>query len=187
MKHIAVNDYDSVKTGELLVELDDDEMQSQLHANGSRLSGSGGRYCQCKAALNNAVVSLKVNKGNIDLNDVKVQQAKEDYDRNQNLFNDQAITKKQLNDSRYALEQATQQYNNSQSDLSTAQTRIAILQSPFKNLKPNWHSNKAAIQQQKLKISYAKIYAPAPGRIGKRNVTEGQFVQAGTPVIFHRE
>src|SRR5215475_4829204 len=30
IKHIAVNDYDSVKTGQLVVELDDDELQSQL-------------------------------------------------------------------------------------------------------------------------------------------------------------
>src|SRR5436190_18267972 len=30
VKTIAVNDYDSVKTGQLLVELDDEELQSQL-------------------------------------------------------------------------------------------------------------------------------------------------------------
>src|SRR6516162_2228741 len=31
VKNIAVNDYDSVNSGQLLVELDDDELQSQLN------------------------------------------------------------------------------------------------------------------------------------------------------------
>ena len=181
IKHISVNDYDSVKAGQLLVELDDDELQAQLAQMRADYQAAEADISNAKAALNNAVVSLKVNKGNIDLNDVKVQQAKEDYERNQNLFNDQAITKKQLNDSRFALEQTTQQLNNSKSDLSTAETRIAILQSAIQKSFATLASKKAAIEQQELKISYTKIYAPATGKIGKRNVTEGQYVQAGAP------
>jgi len=183
IKHIAVNDYDSVRTGQLLVELDDDELQTQLRQMEADYQAAEADIANAKAALNNAVVSLKGNKGNIDLNDVKVKQAKEDYERNQNLFNDQAITKKQLNDSRYAMEQTNQQFSNSQIDLNTAQTRIAILQSTIKKSIATLASKKASIEQQQLKISYTKIYAPQPGRIGKRNVTEGQFVQAGAPLF----
>ncbi|PWT77246.1 MAG: secretion protein HlyD [Bacteroidetes bacterium] len=183
IKHIAVNDYDSVKTGQLVVELDDDELQTQLRQMQADFAAAEADLANAKAALNNAIVSLKVNKGNIDLNEVKVQQAKEDFDRNQNLFNDQAITKKQLNDSRYALEQTNQQYSNSRNDLSTAETRIAILQSTIQKSIATLASKKAAIDQQQLKISYTKIYAPQAGKIGKRNVTEGQFVQAGAPLF----
>jgi membrane fusion protein, multidrug efflux system len=183
VKQIAVNDYDSAKTGQLLVTLDDEELKTQLTQMEADYQAAEADISNARAALNNAVVSLSVNKGNIDLNDTKVKQAKEDYDRNQNLFADQAITKKQLNDSRYSLEQASQQYNNSKSDLSTAQTRIAILQSTIQKSIATLASKKAAIEQQELKISYSKIYAPTSGKIGKRNVTEGQFVQAGTPLF----
>jgi len=183
VKHIVVKDYDSVKAGQLVVELDDDEMQAQLMQMQADYHAAEADIANARAALNNAVVSLKVNNGNIDLNAVKVNQADEDYKRNQNLFADQAITKKQLNDSRYALEQATQQYNNSKSDLSTAETRIAILQTAIQKSEANLAAKKASIQQQQLKISYTKIYAPMSGKIGKRNVTEGQYVQAGTPLF----
>ncbi|HTS45467.1 MAG TPA: HlyD family secretion protein [Puia sp.] len=183
IKHIAVNDYDSVRAGQLLVELDDDELQTQLTQMQADYQAAEADITNAKAALNNAIVALKVNKGNIDLNDVKVKQAEEDYNRNQNLFNDQAITKKQLNDSRYAFEQTTQQYNNSKSDLTTAETRIAMLQSAIQKSVATLASKEAAIRQQELKISYTKIYAPQAGKIGKRNVTEGQFVQAGTPLF----
>jgi len=183
IKRIAVKDYDTVRAGQLLVELDDDELQSQLRQMQADYDAAEADIANAKAALNNAVVSLKGNKGSIDLNEVKVKQAKEDFERNQNLFNDQAITKKQLNDSRYALEQTNQQFNNSQIDLNTAQTRIAILQSTIKKSTATLASKKATIDQQQLKISYTKIYAPQSGKLGKRNVTEGQLVQAGSPLF----
>ena len=187
VKHIAVNDYDSVTTGQLLVELDDDELQSQLRQMEADYQAAEADIANAKAALNNAVVSLKGNKGNIDLNEVKVKQAKEDYERNQNLFNDQAITKKQLNDSRYAMEQTNQQFNNSQIDLSTAQTRIAILQSTIKKSDATLASKKASIDQQQLKISYTKIYAPQPGRIGKAQCYRRTVCTGRHSVIFYRQ
>jgi membrane fusion protein, multidrug efflux system len=183
VKHIAVNDYDSIKQGQLVVELDDDELQSQLTQMRADYAAAEADISNAKAALNNAVVSLKANKGAIDLNNVKVSQAQEDYNRNQNLFADQAITKKELNDSHYALQQANQQLSNSQIDLNTAQTRIAILQATIQKSIATLASKKATIDQQELKISYSKIFAPTSGKIGKRNVTEGQFVQAGTPLF----
>jgi len=183
VKSIAVNDYDSVKTGQLLVELDDEELQTQLAQMQADYKVAETDIINAKAGFNNAVVSLKGNKGAITLNDVKVQQAEDDYNRNKNLFADQAITKKQLDDSRYALQQASQQVNNSQSDLGTAQSRIAVLQSSIQKAEAQLAVKKAIIEQQKLKISYTKIYAPQAGKIGKRNITGGQFVQAGSPLF----
>ena len=40
---------------------------------------------------------------------------------------------------------------------------------------------KARIDQQRLKISYCKVTATSNGKLGKRNIDEGQMVQAGTP------
>ena len=183
VKSIAVNDYDSVKSGQLLVELDDEELQTQLAQMVADYKVAEADIINAKAALNNSVVSIKGNKGSISLSDVKVQQAQDDYNRNKNLFADQAITKKQLDDSRYALEQASQQAVNSQSDLGTAQSRIAIGQSAIQKAAAQLGVKKTIIDQQKLKISYTKIYAPQAGKIGKRNITTGQFVQAGSPLF----
>ncbi len=183
VKTIAVNDYDSVKTGQLVVELDDEELQSQLKQMEADYKVAEVDILNAKAALNNAVVSLKGNKGTITLNDVKVKQAEDDYNRNKNLYTDQAITKKQLEDSRYALEQATQLVSNSQTDLGSAQSRIAVLQSSIQKAIASLDVKKSIIEQQKLKISYTKIYAPQSGKIGKRNISIGQFVQAGSPLF----
>jgi membrane fusion protein (multidrug efflux system) len=183
VKSIAVSDYDSVRTGQLLVELDDAELQTQLLQMDADLKASEADIQNAKASLSSTVVSLDVNRGGISLSQVKMQQAEEDYARNKNLFADQAITKKQLDDSRFAYEQARQQELNSHTDLGSAQSRISVLQAAIKKAEAAMDAKKAAIEQQKLKISYSKVFAPQAGKIGKRNVTLGQFVQAGTPLF----
>lgn len=183
VKNIAVNDYDSVKAGQLLVELDDDELQAQLLQMEADFKTAEADIANAKASLNSTVVSLDVNHGKITLDNVKVQQAEEDYNRNIKLYADQAITKKQLDDSRFAYEQAKQQVSNSHSDLGSAESRIAVLKAGIQKAEAGLQAKKAAIEQQKLKISYTKIYAPMAGKIGRRNINAGQFVQAGTPLF----
>jgi len=183
VKQINVRDYDSVKAGDLVAQLDDAELQSQLLQMEADLASAEAELANAKAALNNAIISLKVNRGNIELASIRQQKAEKDFNRDKNLYNDQAITQRQLDDSKYNVESATQQVGNSRNELTAAESRISILQASVKKAEASLEARKAAIEQQKLKISYTRIFAPLAGKIGKKNVSEGQFVQAGTPIF----
>lgn len=183
VKTIAVKDYDSVKAGQLVVELDDAELQTQLMEMEADYKQAEVDVTNAKAALNNAIVSLRVNKGNIELSQLRKQKAEEDLKRDQNLFADQAITRKQLDDSKFNLETVSQQVDNSKTDLTAAESRIAVLQAGVAKAAAGLDVKKAKIEQTKLKLTYTKIFAPQAGKIGKKNVSEGQYVQAGTPLF----
>jgi membrane fusion protein (multidrug efflux system) len=183
IKDITVKDYDSVNTGQLLVTLDDAEMQAQLDEMEADLRSAEADIVNAQAAVRQADISLGTNKGSITLNQIRLQKAEQDLKRDENLFAENAITKKQLDDSRFNVDQAKQQEANSGSDLSSAQSRIAVLQSNVVKSQAAIELKKARIEQQRLKISYTKIYAPASGKLGKKNVSLGQFVQAGTPLF----
>ncbi len=183
VKSIAVKDYDSVKTGQLVVELDDAELQTQLQEMEADYKQAEVDVINAKAAENNAIVSLNVNRGNIDLSQMRKKKTEDDLKRDQNLFADQAITKKQLDDSKFNVESANQQLENSKTDLTAAQSRIAVLQAGVQKANAGLDVKKAKIEETKLKLTYTKIYAPQAGKIGKKNVSEGQYVQAGTPLF----
>lgn len=183
IKTISIKDYDSVHAGQLLAEIDDAELQTQLLQMQADYNAAVADIANAEAQLNNAQVSTSVNKGNIELASIRLQQAQDEYNRNLNLYNEQAITKKQLDDSRYTLEQAKQSAANSKSDLGTANSKIPVQQAALQKAKAALEVKAAAIEQQKLKISYTKIFAPQSGKTGKKNVSEGQFVQAGTPLF----
>src|SRR4051812_4591022 len=78
VKNIAVKDYDSVKAGQLLVELDDAELQNQLMSAEADYRQAEVDVINAKATLNNAVVSLRVNKGNIELSQMRKKKADDD-------------------------------------------------------------------------------------------------------------
>lgn len=183
VKTIAVKDYDSVKTGQLVVELDDAELQTQLLEMEADYKQAEVDVINAKAALNNAIVSLRVNKGNIDLSQMRRKKAEDDLKRDQSLFADQAITKKQVDDSKFTVETTAQQVENSKTDLTAAESRIAVLEAGVQKAAAGLDVKKAKIEQTKLKLTYTKIYAPQAGKIGKKNVSEGQYVQAGTPLF----
>jgi membrane fusion protein (multidrug efflux system) len=183
IKEVTVKDYDSVNTGQLLVVLDDAEMQAQLMEMEADLRSAEADIVNAEASVQQARVSLGGNKGSISLNQIRLQKAEQDLKRDENLFAENAITKKQLEDSRFDVEQAKQQEANSGSDLSSAQSKIAILQANVTKSQAAIELKRARIEQQKLKISYTKIYAPAGGKLGKKNISLGQFVQAGTPLF----
>lgn len=183
VKNIAVKDYDSVKTGQLLVELDDAELQNQLMSAEADYRQAEVDVINAKATLNNALVSLKVNKGNIELSQMRKKKAEDDLKRDQNLYADQAITKKQLDDSRFNVETSSQQVENSKTDLTAAESRLAVLQAGVTKASTGLDVKKAKIDEIKLKLTYTSVYAPQAGKIGKKNVSEGQYVQAGSPLF----
>lgn len=183
VKTLMVQDYDSVTAGQFLVELDDAELQSQLAEMEADSIQVLADIVNAKAAVQNAMVALNVNKGNIEVANVKMKQAENDYNRNKNLFNDQAITQKQLDDSKYNFETAQKIYSNAQNDLKTAESKIPVMESLVKKSEALLNVKSAKIDEIKLKLTYTKIYAPSNGKIGRKNITAGQFVQAGTPLF----
>ena len=61
VKSVAIKDYDSVKVGDLLVELDDAELQSQLTELEADYNQAEVDILNAKASLNQATVSLSIN------------------------------------------------------------------------------------------------------------------------------
>ena len=136
-----------------------------------------------EATLQNALSTLAVNKANITLNELRKRKSDDDQQRDQRLLNDGAITKKQSDDSKFLAESAQQLLNISKNEYAAAQSRIAILKANIQKANDAVKIKQSKIGQLQLKISYTKIYSPLSGRIGKKNISEGQFIQAGTPMF----
>jgi len=178
---LYVEDYATVTKGQLLVVIDSTDLQLQLEEMLADNTQGLTDVENAKASLTNSEATLASAKGILDVNRLKEDKAKNDFERDKSLFDANAITKRQLDDSKSNLDITIQQLETSQSDVKVAQTRLAILQSQIKKAQAMMEVRKARIDQQRLKISYCKVKAISNGRLGKRNIDEGQFVQAGTP------
>ena len=183
VKTISIKDYDSVGQNQLVAEIDDAELQMQLEEQKADLQQSLADVSNAQAQLENGILALKNNKGLIDLKTIKQKKSNNDLTRDQNLFKEQAITRKQLEETEFQLSSSTQELSNAQTELATANNRIAVLRQNVNRAMALIDMKKTKIKETELKLSYTKIITPSAGKIGKKNINIGQFVQAGTPLF----
>ncbi|TRZ83406.1 MAG: HlyD family secretion protein [Sediminibacterium sp.] len=183
VKTIAIKDYDSVGQNQLVAEIDDAELQMQLEEQKADLQQSLADVSNAQAQLENGILALKNNKGLIDLKTIKQKKSNNDLNRDQNLFKEQAITRKQLEETEFQLSSSNQELSNAQTELATANNRIAVLRQSVNRAMALIDMKKTKIKETELKLSYTKIITPSAGKIGKKNINIGQFVQAGTPLF----
>ena len=183
IKMLAVTDFDSVHTGQLLAELDDADIQVQMAQALADSVTAVADLQNAKVSLQSAEKSLSVNKGMLQLNEVKYTQAKTDFERNEKLYRDQAITEKQFTESKFQIETAKQNLEDSKNDMSAAESKLPILQAAINKCEASLQMKHTKIEEIKLKLQYTHIYAPANGKIGRKNITNGQYVQAGMPLF----
>ncbi len=183
VKTISIKDYDSVGQNQLVAEIDDAELQMQLEEQKADLQQSLADVSNAQAQLENGILALKNNKGLIDLKTIKQKKSNNDLSRDQNLFKEQAITRKQLEETEFQLSSSNQELSNAQTELATANNRIAVLRQNVNRANALIDMKKTKIKETELKLSYTKIITPSAGKIGKKNINIGQFVQAGTPLF----
>jgi membrane fusion protein, multidrug efflux system len=183
VKTVNVKDYDVVKKDEVLAEIDTDEAQLVLAELNADYIQSQTDVETAKANINNLNVMVQSATANLKANYLRREKAKKDAERDANLLADNAITRKQADDSKANAEILAAQYEAGQEDITTAKSRLPIFQAALHKAEAVLGVKKVKIEQQKLRLNYSKVYAPTSGRIGKKNVEPGQFIQAGQPLM----
>ena len=178
---LYVEDYTKISKGQLLLVIDSTDLQLQLEEMLADQAQGLSDVDNAKATLSNAGAALASAKSNLEVIRLKDDKAKTDFDRDKSLFEANAITRKQLDDSKSGYDITMKQLETNALDVKVAQTRLAILESQVKKAEAQVAGKKSRIDQQRLKISYCRVTAPSSGKLGRRNIDQGQFVQAGAP------
>lgn len=180
---IGVDDYGKVGQNELILKIDDAEFAlAEVQAQAELLNAKADAT-NAQASYSNALANKKLAAANADVQLTRLNKAKADLTRDEALLKEGAITPKQLEDSRSTYDGAKKQYTANQDQINLASTQVAIAQAQIQKINALIETRKAALDQAKLKLSYCKIVAPVAGKIGKRSIEKGQFIQAGAPLF----
>lgn len=179
VKAIHIKDFDNVQKGQLLVEIDDQEMELSLRELEATYQQMQTDIENVRANLRNTELSIKANEANMKTWQLRRDKAKKDADRDAKLYAENAITRKQADDSQSNYDLLIAQYDAGESDVTANRSKTDILRSNLHKAEASLAVQKARIDQQKLRITYAKIYAATSGKIGKKNVETGQYIQPG--------
>ena len=211
VRRVNVGDYQSVKAGQTLIELDDEDYRATLMQARAALAGS-------EAALGDNQAAKKIQDAQIDAARAGVIQAQAasnaakagiaavspeldkaltELHRQQALFDTKAATHQQLEaataqegqlsgllEARNAdLARAEGALATSQSQLEAAKRQREALNTKDDVYKADIEAKKAAIVVTQVNLAYTRIAAPTDGTVGERHVLAGQLVAPGTQTI----
>lgn len=179
VKSVGMKDYESVKKGQLLVEIDDAEQQLSLVEMQATYQQMLTDVENARANIRNTDLSLKAGEATLKTTALRREKAKKDADRDGKLYADNAVTRKQTDDSQSNYEVLSSQYEASAEDLTANRSRLDILRSILRKAEAQLAVQQAKIDQQKLRLTYSKVFASTSGKIGKKNVEPGQYIQPG--------
>lgn len=183
IKEVLFSEHQQVKQGDTLVILDNREYLQKVKEAEALLEDTRGQQEILDAAIRSAQTATLVNRDQINSAKARLWQQEQDVKRFRNLLKEEAVT---LSD----FEQVQTKYDVSQSDysaalnsLKTGDSKVQELQARYNSLFAARKRAEALLDLAKLNLGYTVITSPYNGYTGRKNILEGQQVQAGQPLV----
>lgn len=179
---IYFSEHQTVTKGDTLIVLDDQELQIAY-------SRAKAELLNALAAKESKVASLKTVHNNVEVASssienahVKMEYARSNYNRYKALLNEQAVTQQQFEDIRtqyHAQKAVYEQLIKQKKSTSYSANEVSV---SLKLEDAKIEAARATLEMAKLNLGYTIIRAHYDGTIGRRQVSEGQLIQAGQQI-----
>ncbi|WP_445500842.1 HlyD family secretion protein [Microvirga sp. G4-2] len=180
---VAVQDYQRVKVGQLLVRIDD-------RIYGQKLQQAKATLAAQKAALANSEQTRRSNAARIKSSEAQVDSAKAaltaaeaNWERIEPLRARGVTTQKEADQARASLDQARAALSQAQAAVEIARQDLASTLVNRQSLEAAVQGAEAAVHLAEIDLQNTRIVAPQDGRLGEVGARVGQYVAAGTQLL----
>ena len=211
VREVRVNDYQAVRKGELLVQLDDDDYKAQvaqavagveaakaaLENNRRQRELQDARIDRALAGIDQANAQIAAAQAGKEAVQADVDRTRAERFRQEALLKTNSATQQKVESAVADQERYAAQYVSRDADLAQARTLLRsnessaeaerrtkkVLESQDIQLVADLHAKEAALALAQVNLGYTRIEAPADGTIGERQVRPGQLVAPGGQVM----
>ena len=169
VRSIHVTDNQSVRKGDLLIEIDPADYDVRFHEASSALGVE-------QAKLAEADTRIAAAKANLDLQRANLALAELEKARMENLYRQEVVPKDRYDRAMTAHEVAQAQMKTAEEQLRQAESQKITQASTIRQ-------KEAAAALAGLNLKYTSIYAPVDGYVTKKTVQEGNQIQGGQPLM----
>jgi membrane fusion protein (multidrug efflux system) len=180
---MTADDFQSVKAGELLVEIDPRDYQAKVDQAKATLDSSVAQMANLSnqeqlqhAAIQQAEAQLLVANTNAEL-------AQQEADRQSSLLKSGSGTQQKSDQATSQARATSATTVAAQAALNSAKAQLQVISGQRDQLAANVNGAKAAMETAELNLSYTKIYAPFDGVVSERQVHVGDYVTVGSNIV----
>ena len=211
VREVKVNDYQQVRKGDLLVQLDDDDYKAQLAQAAAGVEAAkaalennrrqrqlqDSKIERALAGIDQASAQIKAAQAGKEAVQADVTRTRAERNRQEALLQAHSATQQKVESAVADEERFSAQYASRDADLAQAHTLLrsneataeserrgkAVLESQDIQLVADLHAKEAALEVAQVNLGYTRILAPTDGTVGERQVRPGQLVSPGTQVM----
>jgi membrane fusion protein (multidrug efflux system) len=211
VREVKVTDYQTVRKGDELVLLADDDFRAQVsqavaavEAAKAALENNHRQRELQDARIERALAGIDQASAQIAAADAGTRAVQADVDRTraerarqEALLAANSATRQRVEAAVADAERSTAQLASREADLTQARTLLrsnelgvvaerrskTVLESQEVQLVADLHAKEAALAGAQVNLNYTRILAPADGTVGERQVRPGQLVSPGTQVL----
>jgi membrane fusion protein (multidrug efflux system) len=211
--NVSMSDYQQVRKGDVLVELEDADYKAQVAQATAAIEGAkaaiennrrqrelqDSRIERAIAGIDLAKAQITAAQAGLEASRADVARTKAERTRQENLLETRSATQQKVesavaDEQRFSamaasraadLEQAKAMLRSSESAVEGERRTKAVLESQNAGLIAEVHAKEAQLQVARVNLGYTRILSPGDGIVGERQVRPGQLVSPGTQVVTY--
>jgi membrane fusion protein (multidrug efflux system) len=186
---VTVSENDSVKAGQLLVQLDDDDyrvrlQQAQADLAAAEATGGGGGFSgQAQSQVQSAAGQRAALDAQIGAARANANKADLDLARARELADKQIISKQQLDAAQAMAAVAHANLLAAERQAAAAGGTVNTAEAGVRVANARTMAARANAANAQLQLDYTRITAPASGEVSRKQVEVGQLVAPGQPLM----
>ncbi|HEX6841645.1 MAG TPA: HlyD family secretion protein [Stellaceae bacterium] len=176
---VAVNDNQEVTRGELLVEIDPADYQARLDQATANQATAEANLAQAKAQQVVAQADAEQAKAQVGVAEANATNAAIQLKRDQPLAEHQVVSRQTLDNDVASQRSTAANLVAAQKRQASTEAQLAVSAAQVNAAEASLKSAAAQVAQAQLNLGYTKLTAAEGGRVARKNVAVGDYVQVG--------
>jgi membrane fusion protein (multidrug efflux system) len=179
---LLVNDNQRVKTGDVLVEIDPRDYQTQSNQAGADLAAAQSRLLQARAQITVDQAKAEQQQAAVAVAQAIAERAEADRKRYESVQSP-AISASQFDLAKSQAKSGAASVEVARDQAKAAAAQLDLDRAEVETAEAQVQQAQARLEQAALNLSYTKVLAPKDGRVTRRTIEEGAFVQTGQDLL----
>ena len=184
IKKVYFTEHQNVKKGDTLLVLDDREYRIRVMDAEASLKDAQSGANVIDATEVTTRNSASVYESSISEIQIRLAKLEKDEIRYKNLVERKAATPIQLEQIQTELRATREKLESVKRQQKAALSGVNEVQTRRGNTEAAIERTQAALEMAKLNLSYTVVVAPCDGKLGRRAIEEGQYINAGTTITY---
>jgi membrane fusion protein, multidrug efflux system len=194
---VFINDNQLVKKGDPIVEIDPRDYDAQLRQKQAALESTKAQAAAAQAGVDQQIARVKSLQATLDQDkadqrssEAQADQIADNLRRQQDLYDHHVVSIQDLTNARDSNRSAEANVDSAKMKVLSAEAEIAAGQAEVRTFAALLQyvlaqelENEANVETAQLNDSYTKVFAPESGRVTRKSVELGDYVQVGQNLL----